>query len=197
MPPDTCHATQADLAPMALTLAKAFHDDPIKHYLCGGRSMPLERTTPFFDAFLRIMLPHGEVHTAPGHEAVSIWAPPGHWKIGVSQIMRYSPRFLRMYRWRMLPNLVVLTDLEKLHATEPHYYLEFIGTDPAHQGKGFGRALMEPMIERADTEGVGMYLENSKEKNLAFYGRYGFQVRQEMQHRRNGPRMWLMWRDPR
>ena len=41
-----------------------------------------------------------------------------------------------------------------------------------------------------------MYLENSKETNISFYGRFGFQVRQQMTHRRNGPSMWLMWRDP-
>ena len=197
MPSEVRHATPEDRGPMALTLAKAFHDDPIKHFLCGGRSLPLERTTPFFDAFLLIQTPTGETYTTAGHEAVTIWSPPGKWKIGVPTILRYSPRFLRMYGWRLLPNLLVLTDLEKLHPEEPHYYLEFIGTDPAHQGKGFGRALMEPMLERADREGVGMYLENSKEKNLAFYGRHGFEVRQEMQHRRGGPRQWLMWRDPR
>lgn len=197
MPDGTRLATPADLAPLALTLARAFHDDPIKLFLAGAREFTTERAVPFFDAFARIQLPHGHVYTTPGHEAAAIWAPPGAWKVPLRQIARFTPRFLRMYGSRFVPNLAVLTDLEKLHPQEPHYYLEFIGTDPAHQGKGFGRALMEPVLERADREGVGVYLENSKEQNLAFYGRHGFQVRQEMTHRRGGPRMWLMWRDPR
>jgi ribosomal protein S18 acetylase RimI-like enzyme len=190
-------ATHADLDAIALTLATAFFDDPIKVHLAGGRSLTIDQIRPFFDAFARIQLPHGHAYTTSGHEAAALWAPPDQWKVGFGQIVRYTPRFLKLYGARFLSNLMVLTDLEKLHPTEPHYYLEFIGTDPAHQGKGFGRALMEPMLERADSEGVGMYLENSKEANLAFYGRHGFEVRRTMQHRRNGPTMWLMWRDPR
>ncbi len=190
-------ATPDDYPALARTLASAFHDDPIKAFLCGGRAIPTEKTTPFFDAFLRIMGPHGETWATPGNEAVAIWAPPDRWKVGVPTVLRYSPRFARLYRWRTLPNLLVLTDLEKAHPAEPHYYLQFIGTDPAHQGKGLARTLLDPMVERADTEGVGMYLENSKEKNIAFYARFGFEVQRELQHRRGGPRMWLMWRNPR
>jgi len=31
---------------------------------------------------------------------------------------------------------------------------------------------------------------------VAFYGRFGFEVRRTMTHRRDGPTQWLMWRDP-
>lgn len=197
MPVAVRQATSADIEPITLTLARAFYDDPIKVHLAGGRDLTIEQIRPFFDAFTRIQLRHDHAFTTSGHEAAALWAPPGQWKVGFLQVARYTPRFLKLYGGRFLSNLAVLTDLEKLHPTAPHYYLEFIGTDPQHQGKGFGRALMEPMVERADREGVGMYLENSKEKNIAFYGRYGFEVQRTMQHRRNGPTMWLMWRDPR
>ena len=190
-------ATPDDIPALAITLAKAFHDDPIKVFLSGGKARTTEQVVPFFDAFARIQVPHDETYVTPGLEAAALWAPPGQWKVPFTKILRYSPRFLKLYGTRFIPNLSVLTDIEKLHPEEPHYYLEFIGTDPAHQGKGFGRALFDPMVERADREGVGMYLENSKEQNIAFYGRFGFEVRQQMTHRRNGPSMWLMWRDPR
>ena len=52
------------------------------------------------------------------------------------------------------------------------------------------------MLERCDREGVGAYLESSKERNVAFYGRHGFRVTGETRFPR-GPRLWLMWRDPR
>ncbi|MEY4338251.1 MAG: hypothetical protein RLZ14_101 [Actinomycetota bacterium] len=197
MPADIRHVEPDDIAPVTLTLAKAFFDDPIKVHLAGGRDLTIDQIRPFFDAFTRIQIPHGHAYTTPGHEAAALWAPPGQWKVPLRSIVRYTPRFLKLYGTSFVSNLAVLTDLEKLHPTEPHYYLEFIGADPAHQGKGFGGALMTPMLERADREGVGMYLENSKEKNIAFYARHGFEVRRTMQHRRNGPTMWLMWRDPR
>ena len=80
----------------------------------------------------------------------------------------------------------MLGDLEKLHPSEPHYYLEFIGTDPAHQGKGMGTQLITPMVERCDTEGVPAYLESSNLRNVPFYARHGFEQvgRKRFDHRR-------------
>ena len=196
MPPTIRQATAADIGPIAHTLSKAFHDDPVKAHLIGGKSVSVEKVKPFFAAFQKIQLPHGHVYTTPGYEAAALWAPPGAWKVPLSQVLRNTPTFLKLYGWRLFPNLQVLSALEKAHAEEPHYYLEFIGTDPVHQGKGFGAALLQPMLDRADQEGVGMYLESSKESNIAFYGRFGFDVRRTIELR-NGPTMWAMWRDPR
>lgn len=190
-------ATTADTPGITRCLARAFHDDPIKVFLARGASLTTEQVRPFFDAFTRIQLAHGHVYTTPGHEAAALWAPPGTWKVPFRKVLRYAPRFIDLYGHRVFANLQVLTDLERLHPTEPHYYLEFVGTDPAHRGRGLGTALIEPVLERADSEGVGAYLENSKASNLAFYSRFGFEVAREMTHRRGGPPMWLMWRDPR
>lgn len=195
--PEVRVASAADVAGITRCLARAFHDDPVKVFLARGESLTTEQVLPFFDAFTRMQLAHGHVYTTPGHEAAALWAPPGSWKVPFSSVVRYSPRFLRLYGLRFFTNLQVLTDLERLHPTEPHYYLEFVGTDPDHRGRGLGRAMVEPVLERADREGVGAYLENSKEENLAFYARFGFEVTREMRHRRGGPPMWLMWRSPR
>ena len=159
-------ATKADNAAISRTLAKSFADDPVKLFLCGGEQLPTEKAMSFFSAFQRIQLPHGHVYTTPEFEAAAIWAPPGEWRIPASAVLRHTPTFVKLYGKRFLANLSVLKDLERRHPSEPHYYLEFIGTDPAHQGKGWGTKLMQPMIERADVDGVGMYLESSKESNV-------------------------------
>jgi GNAT superfamily N-acetyltransferase len=198
MPPTIRPATSADSEAISTSLAKAFHDDPVKLHLLGGRSVPIEKVKPFFATFQKMQLPHGHVYTTEGFEAAAIWAPPGRWKVPFSQVLKHSPTFLKLYGLRLFPNLGVLSAMEKAHGEieYPHYYLEIIGTAPEHQGKGFGAALMQPMVERADTEGVGMYLESSKESNIAFYGRYGFTLRRVLQLK-NGPQMWLMERSPR
>ena len=56
----------------------------------------------------------------------------------------------------------VLTEMERRHPREPHHYLALIGTDPAHQGRGIGTALLEPVLARCDAEGLPAYLESSK-----------------------------------
>jgi ribosomal protein S18 acetylase RimI-like enzyme len=194
---DLRRITTDDAGLAALTLAEAFVDDPLKLHLTGASVVPVPKSIPFFTAFLRLQLAHQLVFTTQGYEGVAVWAPPDQWKVPFSAILRNTPTFLKLYRRRLFANLRVLGDLERHHPTEPHYYLEFIGTSPIHQGKGFGRLLIEPMVARADEEGVGMYLENSKEANLSFYGRFGFETREVLHHRRNGPTQWLMWRDPK
>lgn len=196
MTSEVVHATAADSSAVAITLAKAFVDDPVKLFMCGGRSLAIEQVAPFFAAFQKIQRAHGHVYRTARSEAAAIWAPPGEWKVPARQIARHLPTFAKLYGRRTLANIGVLSQLERRHPAAPHYYLEFIGTDPDHQGKGFATALIRPIVEQADLEGVGMYLESSKESNVAFYARFGFEVREELTLRRNGPPVWLMWRQP-
>ncbi|MCU1388538.1 MAG: putative GCN5-related N-acetyltransferase [Ilumatobacteraceae bacterium] len=190
----------SEIPAISRTLARAFADDPVFEVLFGG-AVPEVPATRFFTIMARAQFDHGLVFRTPGNEAAAIWAPPGKWKLPVSQIVKNAPGFVRVFGHRMISNLGLLNRLEKAHPQEPHYYLEFIGTDPAFQGKGMGTQLMQPMIDRCDQEGIGAYLESSKEANLAFYGRFGFEVTRVLTHKAarggSGPQQWLMWRNPR
>ena len=57
--------------------------------------------------------------------------------------------------------LQVSTEWEHLQKLEPshHWYLMILGVVPADQGRGIGGALMQPVLEEADREGVPCYLE--------------------------------------
>ena len=70
-----------------------------------------------------------------------------------------------------------------------------IGADPEVQGQGRASALMKPVLEVADQMQVGAFLETPKESNIPIYERFGFRVTEEI-HIKNGPTLWLMWRDP-
>jgi ribosomal protein S18 acetylase RimI-like enzyme len=185
-----------DTAKVASTLSAAFADDPVMSYLSGGKTLAEDELVGFFTAFQKVHRKDGLMFATPGFEAAAVWASPGQWKVAFHEVARYSPAFVKLYGKRVVNNLGVLKDLEKRHPTAPHYHLAFIGTAPGHQGKGHASKLIRPMIERADMEGVGMYLESSKESNVGFYARFGFEVTETMTHRRNGPQQWLMWRDP-
>lgn len=195
------HVQNDEIPTISRTLAKAFVGDPVFEVLFGG-DVPEGRAAKFFEIMARAQLHHGLVHRTAGNEAVAIWAPPGEWKLPAGAIIKNAPGFVRVFGKRMIGNLGLLNRLEKAHPSEePHYYLEFIGTDPAHQGKGMGSQLIGPMVERCDEEGVGAYLESSKESNLSFYGRFGFETTRVITHKglrgAPGPQQWLMWRKPR
>lgn len=56
--------------------------------------------------------------------------------------------------------------------------------------------MLDPVLARADQEGVAAYLESSKEPNLAYYERHGFVRTDVLEPVPGGPPVWTMWREP-
>jgi ribosomal protein S18 acetylase RimI-like enzyme len=190
-------ATASDVDGMAEALSLSFHDDPVMQWLFGDRPpRPMRWSRPFFAHEGRRHLKHPTVYTADGHPGAAYWDPPGHWKTSALDIAKLSPVMLRGIGPRTIKALRGLTSMEKAHAEHPdHYYLAVLGTRPDRQGEGIGSALMAPVLATCDADGVGAYLESSKESNVPFYRRHGFEVVGEVTFPK-GPTIWPMWRDP-
>jgi GNAT superfamily N-acetyltransferase len=192
-------AQRADLPALERMLARAFHDDPVACW-----SSPRERPRPrmlerFHGTRLRQAIAAEEVWTEPELRGAAIWLPPDRWRTTLREDLQLARSMLAPGLLRRAP--LVLTgfvrEVELRHpSSPPHWYLAVLGTEPAAQGRGIGSALLAPVLERCDADGVGAYLESSKERNTAFYARHGFRVTRELRLPR-GPRMWAMWRDPR
>ena len=191
-------ATASDTPRLAQTLANAFYDDPAISWMVPDDERRL-RVGPFgFGTWLtKIYLPKANVYTDPDRKAAALWAPPGKWRMSVGLQLRLTPAIIRLTGLKRLPLIVKgLTMMDKAHPDDrPHWYLAVLGTDPEYQGKGLGSAVMSPILERCDAEGIGAYLESSKEANIPFYRRHGFEVTGEMRLP-EGPPIWPMWRDP-
>jgi hypothetical protein len=54
---------------------------------------------------------------------------------------------------------------------------------------------MRPGLEEIDAAALPSYLESSTPRSRALYERHGFAVTGEMNLPREGPPVWLMWRD--
>jgi GNAT superfamily N-acetyltransferase len=90
-----------------------------------------------------------------------------------------------------------LLGIERRHPRDvQHWYLAVLGSDPSAQGNGFGSAVLAPVLERCDVDGVGAYLESSRERNIDFYARHGFRVTTPL-GLPCGPMIWPMWRERR
>lgn len=62
-----------------------------------------------------------------------------------------------------------------------YYFVNIVVVFPDAQGKGVGRKLFEVVMDKADQEGRGCYLESSRwEPNVKIYEKMGFEVRKKM-----------------
>jgi ribosomal protein S18 acetylase RimI-like enzyme len=182
-----------DQALLADSLASAFYDDPVISWAVPDDAARMARARRFFALQLLRLMPFGEVYVDPALACGALWAPPDRWRWPPLQGLRLLaacglarlPRLSRGFR-----------RVEEAHPERPpHYYLAVLGTAPAAQGRGLGSAAMRPILEDCDANGIGAYLESSKERNIAFYARHGFKVTREVRLP-GGPLVWPMWRDP-
>lgn len=196
--PGIRRARAEDVPALAAMLARAFLDDPVAEWAWRPDALREKALRRFQATRLRQLVLHEEVWTSEDLCSAALWAPPGHWHSSLREVAQLGPCFLHPRLLGRMP-LVALgwERLERAHPRgNPHFYLAVLGTDPAAQGRGLGSAVLRGVLDQCDADGVGAYLESSKESNIAFYARHGFQVMEEIRLLR-GPSMWKMWREPR
>lgn len=195
--PEVRTATPADLPAIGRTLARAFDGDPVWDFLVSRRDRWAARAAAFFSADTTNRLRHGMVFVDEHCQGAALWAPPDTWRAKPADLAKEMPNAIRLFGRNLPRALRTLSFIEKAHPSAPHNYLAVLGTDPDHQGKGIGSALVSHVTDKADSDGLPCYLESSKESNVPFYARHGFEVTEELGLPANGPKVWGMWREPR
>lgn len=193
---DVRDVTKADVRAVARSLSLAFADDPVFAHLVPP-SRHIKRLEAFFADDIETFDRRGRtVLTTNDCDGAALWSPPGDWKMRTADIARGAPTAIKAFGRRLPLVLQTLAAVEAKHPEEPHWYLAVLGTAPAAQGKGIGAALLTPILDRCDREGIGAYLESSKPSNVPYYERFGFVVHEELPLPKGGPSVWRMWRDP-
>ncbi len=184
-------------------LVEAFARDPIALYAARGFDDAPARTGAFFRADLRNDRGRrGEILLVSGGPSADLsglllWKPPGARPAAGLDELRFGVAGLRAFGPRRASSLLRdFRPLERKHAPWPHGYLAMLGVHPQAQGRGLGSALLRHATAACDTAGAGAYLESSAPANLPLYERHGFVVMEEVRLGREGPPVWLMWRQP-
>jgi len=180
-------------------LGRAFVDDPVFGWLLTGRSDVQRRLARVFTAFA-VGAQHkvdGQVLVTAERTAAAIWLPPGSWKTPTKELLQQGPQLIRAFGPGVLRALSLLTRIEKHHPTEPHWYLEAVGTVPEARGRGIGPTVLTPILDRCDNDALPAYLESSNPRNIPFYERHGFVRRPPFADLPTGcPTITPMWRHP-
>ncbi|HEY5385843.1 MAG TPA: GNAT family N-acetyltransferase [Acidimicrobiales bacterium] len=190
-------ATADDVTAMAAQMARTFLDDPVTSHIFRNEARREAGLRAYFGTQMKAdYLPFGGCYTAEGYAGSAIWAPAGKPLQTVLAGMLTMLPVLPYVIANMRTTFQLLTLIESKHPREPHWYLASLGTAVEQQGKGVGGALMRPVLDHCDAEGIPCYLESSKERNLPFYRRHGFEVVEEVPLPGDGPSLWTMWREP-
>ncbi len=195
---------QAELREAAALAVRAFGDDPFFRFVMPDDAM---RQRGLYLVHRSVM-----AHAGPGAHlrtvrasndrivGVALWLPTGRYPQSVmtqlSQVSGTLRAFLRrpetMRRGYAYVKAAVAT-----HPKDPHWYLQLLMTNPSEQRRGVGTALMHEALPRIDAEGVGSSLETQNADNLAYYARFGYELRNTLQPLAEGPALYSLWRPPR
>ncbi len=182
----------------AEALALAFADDPAWAHLLPDAANRAERLLAFFTAEIANLTPeYRQVWVTDDGSSAAVWGPPRRWRVPLSRTLSQARPMAKVFG-RRLP-LATWTQLrvERHHPRTPHHwYLHYLGVEPRHQGRGFGTALLAPVLELCDREGTPAHLESSTERSRALYERNGFALRGTFDMPVGGPPLREMWRDP-
>ena len=191
-------AARADLSAVSHTLARAFEDDPVFAYLLPKNASRRRRLRICFGALLRRDgLPPGAVDIALVNGRIAgaaIWRPPDRLQLGSIQLAAV-PGYLACFQreFRRAGRFAGVCVREHPRA-ERHWYLQFIGTEPALHGQGVGAALLRSRLARLDEEGSAAYLESSNPANMPIYEHFGYEATGLLDLPQDAPPVMRMWR---
>jgi len=176
-------------------LGRAFFDDPVSAYLFPDERRRRAGFAGFAGLAIDSFGAGAHVLTNDSVQGAAIWQRPSPKSAGLLQQIRMALRMAWLIRSGFSRAIRLGDFMGKHHLHQPHYYLAALGTDPVFQGRGIGSALMQPVLDLCDKERHPAYLESSKQANIPFYNKHGFEVIEELQIP-GGPKLWPMIRQP-
>lgn len=185
-------------------MARAFVEDPIYHYLLPNEKHYHRRLIWMMRFMLRICARQGVAHQVGSPlQGVAAWLKPGETISFLDEVkagVMTAPLHLGVISaWRS-NNVMAATrkNRTRLASGKDYWYLWQFAVAPESRGKGYGRALLQPVLNEADSTGTDCWLDNSNIANLPIYEAFGFKTAEEykIQHGHKLETIWHMRRSP-
>ncbi|MEM9669149.1 MAG: GNAT family N-acetyltransferase [Pseudomonadota bacterium] len=194
LPENMRSASRSDWRAVADITGEAFADDPVNRWIFGTEAA----IRACFRAMARdVYVGRGLCHIAGDHGA-TMWALPDQATgSGLLANLRFANAIMFRGSKGALKRAFHLGKLmEQNHPKERHAYLFSVSTRRSARGKGYGKALLAPVLEACNRESLPAYLENSNPANTGFYRSLGFETLGTFAVGDGGPPMEPMWREP-
>lgn len=193
--------TDAHLDRVGAIMARSFHDEPVMQYTLPDPERRPGQIRWLFGKIAQYAIRHGLAYTTEDVRGFSIWLAPGDPDMQVLRLIRLgvatAPARLGLKSLFRLMHFSRIKDgIHHQAAPHPHWYLLMIGVDPDAQGSGIGGAMVKPVFEIADADGLDCYLETAIENNTKIFGKYGFETAVEADVLPGELHLWGMVRRP-
>lgn len=188
-------ATDRHRAAASAMLARAFADDPAMSWIFPDAKTRARKLPALFRLLFDGDAGHGVRLIAPDAAAATFWRAPGAATTGAGEMLRAAMPMLATFGLALGRALAVSRAIDAHMPSGNFWYLHIAGCDPAMQGRGLGRLVVEAGIDRMGGAGLPFYLETATERNLGFYQSLSFDVTGDWHVPGGGPRFWSLRRD--
>jgi ribosomal protein S18 acetylase RimI-like enzyme len=161
----------------------ALQDDPFYRAICGGYAGDAARRREVLAQYFAYSIHEGAeigrcVHLADRARGFAVWLLPQ-----VAEVRARAAQNKRAFLEATLDaagreNYYRIVEFMSGKAAgvveRGAWYLSIFAVDPAAQGQGLGRKLLEPTVAEADGVSAMCYLETFSPRNVGFYERLGF-----------------------
>ncbi len=174
------------IRPASKVLSRAFQNDPVLRWQIPDANKRLAKIHNFWELTLHIGIKYSKVYgTSENLEGIAIWRPPenvniSYWKFVKHGGYKFPFKFGVDTAKKISFFQAVNNSIRDIYMKTPYWYLDVIGVDPKHQGKGFARMLLKPMLKRIDKENFPIWTETNLKRNVIFYEHFDFSILEEI-----------------
>ncbi|MBN2292733.1 MAG: GNAT family N-acetyltransferase [Pirellulales bacterium] len=189
------------LGDAAKLLADAFYEDPMASYMIPEEHNRHDGLRRMMRRCLSYGMLYGRVETTEDLEGVAAWIPPKYVKFNFFRLLRSGMIIVPWILGRAAAKRFsqAMSDAGRLHAKHApgrHWYLFILAVAPNAQRRGVGTTLMEHGLARIDGQNLPCYLETSSQKNVEYYPRHGFEMREKTTVAGGSLGVWAFLRQP-
>lgn len=187
--------TTTDNPVISRTLASAFERDPVMNWFQPDGALV---EAYFADVFLHQYQPRGRAWMSEDGAVASLWLPPGvkAKDPSATYTARWAYSALRLRGPGFIWQAWYQKQMFSRQRPQDDWYLHAIGVHLSARGRGLGAQHLGEALHWIDRHQPGcVWLENSNERNMGLYQRFGFRVQTTHDLSPTGPRLWLMRRE--
>lgn len=190
---------QEDIERFASTLSDGFREYGMFKFVCNGE-YSYSRMKLFWAVQIAL---YGKdaicIADSKSANSVMIYIRPGSKEPGIVEYFKTGGiKMLIAFGLRGVLKLLrfdyQMQKVAKRYKSEKDGYLLAFATRLDKQGQGYGKPLMDALLQYLDNSGEGCYLETLKEENVGLYSHFAFELMEQTPVNMGGLTLYAMYR---